>query len=120
MDGFESNQTVIVIAATNRPDVLDPALQRPRRFDRQVVVPLPDILGREQILNVHSKKVPLDESVDLLSLRAARQVFPVRIWQTWLTKPPCLHAAATKSKSIKAIMKTPKTKSIWVRNAAVW
>ena len=68
MDGFESNQTVIVIAATNRPDVLDPALQRPGRFDRQVVVPLPDIRGREQILNVHAKKVPLDESVDLVSL----------------------------------------------------
>ena len=68
MDGFESNQTVIVIAATNRPDVLDPALQRPGRFDRQVVVPLPDIRGREQILKVHSKKVPLDASVDLVSL----------------------------------------------------
>ena len=68
MDGFESNQTVIVIAATNRPDVLDPALQRPGRFDRQVVVPLPDIRGREQILNVHAKKVPLDESVDLKTL----------------------------------------------------
>nr|WP_306440848.1 ATP-dependent zinc metalloprotease FtsH [Neisseria dentiae] len=68
MDGFESNQTVIVIAATNRPDVLDPALQRPGRFDRQVVVPLPDIRGREQILKVHAKKVPLDESVDLVSL----------------------------------------------------
>ncbi|EGV36402.1 cell division protein FtsH [Neisseria weaveri] len=68
MDGFESNQTVIVIAATNRPDVLDPALQRPGRFDRQVVVPLPDIRGREQILKVHAKKVPLDVSVDLNSL----------------------------------------------------
>ena len=68
MDGFESNQTVIVIAATNRPDVLDPALQRPGRFDRQVVVPLPDIRGREQILNVHAKKVPLDASVDLTAL----------------------------------------------------
>ncbi|STZ75940.1 ATP-dependent zinc metalloprotease FtsH [Bergeriella denitrificans] len=68
MDGFESNQTVIVIAATNRPDVLDPALQRPGRFDRQVVVPLPDIRGREQILKVHAQKVPLDESVDLTSL----------------------------------------------------
>ena len=68
MDGFESNQTVIVIAATNRPDVLDPALLRPGRFDRQVVVPLPDIRGREQILKVHAKKVPLDESVDLTSL----------------------------------------------------
>ena len=68
MDGFESNTTVIVIAATNRPDVLDPALQRPGRFDRQVVVPLPDIRGREQILKVHAKKVPLDSSVDLPTL----------------------------------------------------
>lgn len=68
MDGFESNQTVIVIAATNRPDVLDPALQRPGRFDRQVVVPLPDIRGREQILKVHAKNIPLDESVDLVTL----------------------------------------------------
>ncbi len=63
MDGFESNTTVIVIAATNRPDVLDPALQRPGRFDRQVVVPLPDIRGREQILNVHVRKVPIANDV---------------------------------------------------------
>jgi hypothetical protein len=58
MDGFEGNAGVIVIAATNRPDVLDPALLRPGRFDRQVVVPLPDIRGREQILKVHMRKVP--------------------------------------------------------------
>jgi cell division protease FtsH len=63
MDGFEGNEGVIVIAATNRPDVLDPALLRPGRFDRQVVVPLPDIRGREQILKVHMRKVPLDDSV---------------------------------------------------------
>jgi len=63
MDGFEGNEGVIVIAATNRPDVLDPALLRPGRFDRQVVVPLPDIRGREQILKVHMRKVPLDEDV---------------------------------------------------------
>ena len=63
MDGFEGNEGVIVIAATNRPDVLDPALLRPGRFDRQVVVPLPDIRGREQILKVHMGKVPLDDSV---------------------------------------------------------
>jgi len=63
MDGFEGSEGVIVIAATNRPDVLDPALLRPGRFDRQVVVGLPDILGREQILKVHMKKVPLDEDV---------------------------------------------------------
>ena len=64
MDGFEGNEGVIVIAATNRPDVLDPALLRPGRFDRQVVVPLPDIRGREQILKVHMRKVPLDKDVN--------------------------------------------------------
>ncbi len=63
MDGFEGNEGVIVIAATNRPDVLDSALLRPGRFDRQVVVPLPDILGREAILKVHMKKVPLSDNV---------------------------------------------------------
>ena len=64
MDGFDVNDGVIVIAATNRPDVLDPALLRPGRFDRQVVVGLPDIRGREQILKVHMRKVPLDDKVD--------------------------------------------------------
>ena len=64
MDGFEGNEGVIVIAATNRPDVLDPALLRPGRFDRQVVVPLPDMLGREQILKVHMRKVPISDNVN--------------------------------------------------------
>ena len=64
MDGFEANEGIIIIAATNRPDVLDPALLRPGRFDRQVVVPLPDIKGREQILNVHVRKVPIDKDVE--------------------------------------------------------
>ncbi len=64
MDGFEGNEGIIVIAATNRPDVLDPALLRPGRFDRQVTVPLPDVRGREQILKVHMRKVPLAEDVD--------------------------------------------------------
>ena len=68
MDGFEGNEGVIVIAATNRPDVLDKALLRPGRFDRQVYVSLPDIRGREQILKVHARKVPLDESVELAIL----------------------------------------------------
>ncbi|CAN0230244.1 unnamed protein product, partial [Phaeothamnion confervicola] len=63
MDGFDGNEGVIIIAATNRPDVLDPALLRPGRFDRQVVVPLPDIRGREQILKVHMRKVPISEDV---------------------------------------------------------
>jgi len=65
MDGFESNEGVILIAATNRPDVLDPALLRPGRFDRRVVVPRPDVGGREAILKVHTKKIPLGEDVDL-------------------------------------------------------
>jgi cell division protease FtsH len=65
MDGFESNEGVILIAATNRPDVLDPALLRPGRFDRRIVVPRPDLKGREEILRVHTRKVPLAEDVDL-------------------------------------------------------
>jgi cell division protease FtsH len=65
MDGFESNEGVILIAATNRPDVLDPALLRPGRFDRRVVVPRPDVRGREEILRVHSRKIPLSDDVDL-------------------------------------------------------
>ncbi len=65
MDGFEANEGVILIAATNRPDVLDPALLRPGRFDRQIVVPSPDYLGREKILKVHTKKIPMADDVDL-------------------------------------------------------
>ncbi len=65
MDGFETNEGIILIAATNRPDVLDPALLRPGRFDRQVVVPNPDIIGREKILKVHTRKVPMAPDVDL-------------------------------------------------------
>ena len=65
MDGFEANEGIILIAATNRPDVLDPALLRPGRFDRQIVVPNPDVIGRERILKVHIRKVPLSPDVDL-------------------------------------------------------
>ncbi len=65
MDGFEPNESIIIIAATNRPDVLDPALLRPGRFDRQIMVPLPDVNGREKILKVHARKVPLAPDVDL-------------------------------------------------------
>jgi cell division protease FtsH len=68
MDGFEANEGVIIVAATNRPDVLDPALLRPGRFDRQVTVPLPDIEGREKILGVHIKKVPVAPDVDIRSI----------------------------------------------------
>ncbi len=75
MDGFEGNEGVIVIAATNRPDVLDPALLRPGRFDRQVTVPLPDIRGREYILKIHSRKVPLGEDVDLKAIARTTPMF---------------------------------------------
>jgi len=68
MDGFESNEGVILVSATNRPDVLDPALLRPGRFDRQVVVPLPDIRGREKILEVHTRKTPISDDVDFAVL----------------------------------------------------
>ncbi|NJB67454.1 cell division protease FtsH [Desulfobaculum xiamenense] len=68
MDGFESNEGVILIAATNRPDVLDPALLRPGRFDRQVVVPTPDVRGRARILEVHSRRTPLGPDVDIMSI----------------------------------------------------
>jgi len=71
MDGFESNEGVILIAATNRPDVLDPALLRPGRFDRQIVVDAPDVKGREGILRVHTRKIPLAEDVDLVKLAKA-------------------------------------------------
>src|SRR3970282_1774782 len=71
MDGFEGTEGVIVIAATNRPDVLDPALLRPGRFDRQVYVPLPDIRGREKILKVHMRKVPMSDNVDASIIASA-------------------------------------------------
>jgi len=75
MDGFEANDQIIVIAATNRSDILDPALTRPGRFDRQVLVPLPDLIGRQQILKVHSKKVKMGPDVDLERLARGTPMF---------------------------------------------
>src|SRR5213083_416909 len=75
MDGFETNEGVILIAASNRPDVLDPALLRPGRFDRQVVVPRPDVKGREEILRVHARRIPLASAIDLDSLAAGTPGF---------------------------------------------
>ena len=87
MDGFEANEGIILIAATNRPDVLDPALLRPGRFDRQVVVPNPDVVGREQILKVHVRKVPLAPDVNLQApSRAARRASPAPISPIWSTR----------------------------------
>ena len=78
MDGFESNEGVILVAATNRPDVLDPALLRPGRFDRRIVVNRPDVKGREGILGVHTKKIPLSDDVDVPVLARGRRVLGSR------------------------------------------
>jgi len=83
MDGFESNEGVILVAATNRPDVLDPALLRPGRFDRRVVVGRPDVQGREAILRVHTKKIPLSDNVDLSVLGGALRAWPAPTSPTW-------------------------------------
>ena len=88
MDGFESNDGVILIAASNRPDVLDPALLRPGRFDRQVVVPLPDIRGREGILKVHTRKIPLVGRRRRVGDRARHaRASPAPRWPIWSTRP---------------------------------
>jgi 23S rRNA U2552 (ribose-2'-O)-methylase RlmE/FtsJ len=111
MDGFEGNEGVIVIAATNRPDVLDPALLRPGRFDRQVVVPLPDMRGREQILKVHMRKVPLATTSSRRSSRAAPRVSPAPIWPTWSTRPRCSPRAPTSAWSTWTTSRRPRTRS---------
>ncbi len=89
MDGFEANEGIIIIAATNRPDVLDPALLRPGRFDRQVVVPRPDIDGREKILLVHMKKVPLAPDVNARTIARGTPAFRAPISPISSTKPLC-------------------------------
>src|SRR5512139_1536812 len=94
MDGFESNEGVILISATNRPDVLDPALLRPGRFDRQVVVPRPDVRGREQILGVHTRKIPIDEDVNLEVLAKGTPGFTGADLAN-LCNEAALHAAST-------------------------
>jgi cell division protease FtsH len=88
MDGFDAQQGLILIAATNRPDTLDPALLRPGRFDRTIIVNLPDIKGREEILKVHTRKIKLAPSVDLKSVASRHRVFPERTWLICAMKPP--------------------------------
>lgn len=99
MDGFEENDTVIIIAATNRSDVLDPALLRPGRFDRQVTVDLPDLIGREAILKVHTKRIPLAADVDLNVVARGTQGFSGASLQN-LTNEAALLAARHNKKSI--------------------
>ena len=86
MDGFESNDGVILVAATNRPDVLDPALLRPGRFDRRVVVGLPDVRGREEVLRVHVKKVPVPTTSTSTCWLAEHRGSAAPTWPTWSTR----------------------------------
>jgi cell division protease FtsH len=97
MDGFEGNEGVILIAATNRPDVLDPALLRPGRFDRQVVVPRPDVRGRLKILQVHARKVPLGEDVDLEVVAKGTPGFSGADLENLVNEAALLAARANKS-----------------------
>lgn len=101
MDGFESNEGVILVAATNRPDVLDPALLRPGRFDRTVVVPLPDVKGREAILKVHTKKLPLSENVALKTIARGTPGFSGADLAN-LCNEAALHAAIVGGEKVEA------------------
>ncbi len=96
MDGFESNEGVILIAATNRPDILDPALTRPGRFDRQVVVPVPDLRGREGILRVHSRKTPVAKNVDMAVLARGTPGFSGADLENMVNEAALLAARANK------------------------
>src|SRR5207253_1537109 len=100
MDGFESNDGVILIASTNRPDVLDPALLRPGRFDRRVVVSRPDVRGREGILKVHTRKIPLGEDVDISIIARGTPGFSGADLEN-LVNEAALNAARYSKKSIE-------------------
>jgi len=98
MDGFEANEGVILVAATNRPDVLDPALLRPGRFDRRVVVPRPDVRGREGIMRVHTRKVPLSEDVDIFKLARSTSGFAGADLENLVNEAALLAARRNKEK----------------------
>jgi cell division protease FtsH len=110
MDGFESNEGVILVAATNRPDVLDPALLRPGRFDRQVMVPRPDVKGRHQILTVHSRKVPLAEDVNLQVVAKATPGFSGADLANLINEGALLAARGNKTKVDMDDMESAKDK----------
>jgi cell division protease FtsH len=98
MDGFEANEGVILVAATNRPDVLDPALLRPGRFDRRVVVPRPDVKGREGILKVHTRRVPLSDDVDIVKLARSTSGFAGADLENLVNEAALLAARRSKDK----------------------
>jgi len=110
MDGFEANEGVILIAATNRPDVLDPALLRPGRFDRQVVVPNPDVVGREQILKVHVRKVPLAPDINLKTIARGTPGFSGADLMTLVNEAALTAARRNKRMVTQPSSRKPKTR----------
>ncbi len=110
MDGFEGNEGVIIIAATNRPDVLDPALLRPGRFDRQVVVPAPDVKGRLEILRVHTRNIPVDEKVDLEKIARGTPGFSGADLANLVNEAALLAARKSKTKVENADFEAAKDK----------
>jgi cell division protease FtsH len=118
MDGFEANSGVIVIAATNRSDVLDKALLRPGRFDRQVYVGLPDIRGREHIMKVHLRKVPISNDVDAAVIARGTPGFSGADLANLVNEAALLlHVVASASSKCRT-SKTRRTRSSWVRNVS--
>jgi cell division protease FtsH len=110
MDGFESNVGVIILAATNRPDVLDPALLRPGRFDRQVIVPQPDVKGRFEILKVHTRNIPVDESVQLEQIARGTPGFSGADLANLVNEAALLAARESKSKVERSDFEAAKDK----------
>jgi cell division protease FtsH len=110
MDGFEANEGVILVAATNRPDVLDPALLRPGRFDRRVVVPRPDVKGREGILKVHTRRVPLSDDVDIIKLSRQTPGFAGADLENLVNEAALLAARRSKDKVDMADFELAKDK----------
>jgi len=110
MDGFEANEGVILVAATNRPDVLDPALLRPGRFDRRVVVPRPDVKGREGILKVHTRRVPLSDDVDIATLSRQTPGFAGADLENLVNEAALLAARRSKDKVDMADFELAKDK----------
>ncbi len=116
MDGFGANEGVIMIAATNRPDILDPALMRPGRFDRQVMVGYPDIKGREEILRVHAKGKPLAPDVVLSTIAKSTAGFTgADFWRTSSTRPPCWPPGKTTGPSPWRRLRRPPSRWWWAR-----
>ena len=121
MDGFESNEGVILIAATNRPDVLDPALLRPGRFDRRIVVPRPDVKGREGILQrPRQARAAVDGRRPRRPSPGARPASPAPTSRTWSTRRRCSPRARTRTRSTCATSRRPRTRSSWAPSASRW